>query len=90
MKIQGPRHGLNIYQQNKQLQLTKKKHVDKDQLYISGTAKQLQVQQEKLARADYVEETKAKIAGNQYEMNYDQLAEKLIHAWKLDKSGKEE
>ncbi|WP_080873252.1 flagellar biosynthesis anti-sigma factor FlgM [Oceanobacillus timonensis] len=84
MKIHGPNPtNFNPYKQafnNKQA--AESEASKKDSIEISNEAKKLQKQgQPNEARAAYVNEIKQKIENNQYEINYDKVAQKMHDFW---------
>ncbi|MEJ8778801.1 flagellar biosynthesis anti-sigma factor FlgM [Pseudogracilibacillus sp. ICA-222130] len=86
MKIQGPNPYLQIYNQQKQSSIRKKSDQRTDQLNISPEAKMMQMKQtEQSERAQYVQELKEKVQSGTYEINYEQVAEKMIDYWKWGK-----
>lgn len=85
MKIQGPNVAkLNAYRTQLQQQTEQTKKVNReDQLNISSTAKQLQEskQASNLEREEYVQNIKKKVTSGQYEINDEQVAQKMIDFW---------
>lgn len=84
MKIQRPNQThLNIYNNQMNNQLQKRESIKKqDQIQISNAAKQLQHDiKMNENRANYVENLKNKIETGQYEVDFNQTAEKMIEFW---------
>lgn len=84
MKIHGPNPtNFNPYKQAfKDKQTAESEASKKDSIEISNEAKKLQKQdQPNEARAAYVNEIKQKIESNQYEINYDKVAQKMHDFW---------
>lgn len=84
MKIQGPnRTNFNPYNQIMNKQKEVKQEIKKaDQLQISEEAKSLLEKEDPaMKRKEKVAELKAKVAANEYEIDYEKTAKKLINFW---------
>lgn len=83
MKIHRPNQSqLNVYQNQIEKQQQKQKPEHKDRLQISSEAKRLQqdVQSDK-KRAAYVEKIKSQIDSDEYEIDFEKTAKKMIDFW---------
>lgn len=83
MKIQGPNSAnLNPYQRQLHNQQKERKQTYKDELNISKEAQQLQkTNQAEKERAAHVQKIKKLIDSDEYEMNYNKVAQKMIDFW---------
>ncbi|MFD1387076.1 flagellar biosynthesis anti-sigma factor FlgM [Oceanobacillus oncorhynchi subsp. oncorhynchi] len=84
MKIHGPNPtNFNPYKQAfKDKQAIESEAYKKDSIEISPEAKKLQKQEQpNETRAAYINEIKQKIESNQYEINYEKIAQKMHDFW---------
>lgn len=83
MKIQGPNStNLNAYQRQIQNQQRQKQQTYKDELNISKEAQQLQeTKQIEKERLEHVQNIKKLVDSGEYEVNYKQVAQKMIEFW---------
>ena len=87
MKIQGPNPYLHAYKQQQQKVPNKNVSEQKDKVDISHTAKSLQkTSQNEVERTKNVQEIKELVQSGKYEVNHEQLAEKMIQFWKQNRS----
>lgn len=83
MKIQGPNStNLNPYKRQLQSYQNERKQSYKDELKISKEAQQLQeTNQVTKERATHIQNIKKQIDSGEYEVNYEQVAQKMINFW---------
>ncbi len=84
MKIQGPNPLINTYKQLQQQKKVSDKNpkLQADQLNISSEAKKMQESQQLEAkRSERVEELKQMVKQDTYQVNHEQLAQKMVDFW---------
>jgi len=82
MKIQGPNPLINTYRNQQQKQAVNKNKHQQDELKISQEAKELQKNgTNSLERDKYVAEIKKMVQADEYEINHNKVAEKMIDFW---------
>jgi len=85
LKIQGTNPIINAYQKQQQKSIDQKRTEQNDKINISEEAKTLQkTQQHEVNRKQFIQKIKAQVQSNSYEVNHEQLAEKMIQFWKQD------
>ncbi len=84
MKIQGPNPLINTYKQLQQQKQVSDKNpkLQADQLNISSEAKKMQESQQlETKRSERVEELKQMVEQDTYQVNHEQLAQKMVDFW---------
>lgn len=86
MRIQGPNPYLNLYNQQKYEKVNNNKKETKDQLAISSEAKLMQMQKsQKAERKQHVQEIKERVQADEYKVDHQKTAEKLMKYWNIEK-----